>query len=61
MFTHRFRIQLKPDSIKELSRKIHNEITPPAQPQKGFFDGVIFRSAAAAETPVCSIFEVREN
>jgi hypothetical protein len=40
MFTHRVRIQLKPDSFIELSRKIQQEIMPALRLQKGFCRGV---------------------
>jgi hypothetical protein len=39
MFTHRARIQLKPNSFTELSQKIHDKIMPALRLQKGFCDG----------------------
>lgn len=40
MFTHRAKIQLKPNSFIELSQKIHNQIMPALRLQKGFCSGV---------------------
>ena len=40
MYTHRVRIQLKPNSFIELSQKIQTEIMPALQLQKGFCSGV---------------------
>ena len=40
MFTHRARIQLKPNSYTELSQKIQNQIMPALRLQKGFCTGV---------------------
>ena len=40
MFTHRAKIQLKPESFTALSRKIQNEIMPALRLQKGFCSGV---------------------
>ena len=40
MFTHRAKIQLKPNSFIELSQKIHNQIMSALRLQKGFCSGV---------------------
>ena len=40
MFTHRAKIQLKPNSFIELSRQIHDRIMPALRLQKGFCQGV---------------------
>ena len=40
MFTHRAKIQLKPNSFTELSNKIQTEIMPALRLQKGFCSGV---------------------
>jgi hypothetical protein len=40
MFTHRAKIQLKPNSYIELSQKIKDEIMPALRLQTGFCDGV---------------------
>jgi hypothetical protein len=40
MFTHRAKIQLKPNSFIELSQQIHDKIMPALRLQKGFCDGV---------------------
>ena len=40
MFTHRAKIQLKPNSFIELSQQIHNKIMPALRLQKGFCNGV---------------------
>jgi hypothetical protein len=40
MFTHRAKIQLKPNSFIELSRKIQHEIMPALRLQKSFCSGV---------------------
>jgi hypothetical protein len=40
MFIHRAKIQLKPDTFIELSRKIQHEIMPALRLQKGFCSGV---------------------
>lgn len=54
MFTRRVRIQLEPASIKELSRKIHNEITSLPYLQEGFFD-------AATRAPRQHAFAVKST
>jgi hypothetical protein len=40
MFTHRAKIQLKPNSFTELSQQIQNNIMPALRRQKGFCHGV---------------------
>jgi hypothetical protein len=40
MFTHRAKIQLKPNSFTELSQKIEDQIMPALRLQKGFCHGV---------------------
>lgn len=40
MFIHRAKIQLRPDTFTELSRKIESEIMPAVRRQKGFCSGV---------------------
>jgi hypothetical protein len=40
MFTHRAKIQLKPNSFTELSQQIQNKIMPALRLQKGFCAGV---------------------
>ncbi|HEY8560369.1 MAG TPA: hypothetical protein VIL74_08320 [Pyrinomonadaceae bacterium] len=40
MFTHRAKIQLKPNTFTELSQKIHDQIMPALRLQKGFCAGV---------------------
>ena len=40
MFTHHVKIQLKPDTFIDFSRKIQSEIMPALRPQKGFCSGV---------------------
>jgi hypothetical protein len=40
MFTHRAKIQLKPNSFIELSQQIHHKIMPALRLQKGFCHGV---------------------
>jgi hypothetical protein len=42
MFTHRVRIELKPDSLTEFSRIIKSEIMPLVRRQKGFRNGSTF-------------------
>ncbi len=54
MFTHRVKIELKPDSFTALSRKIQSEIMPALRLQQGFCDGVTIiapeRSTATEDT-----------
>ncbi|HEY8559204.1 MAG TPA: hypothetical protein VIL74_02290 [Pyrinomonadaceae bacterium] len=40
MYTHRAKIQLKPNSYIELSQQIKDKIMPALRLQKGFCDGV---------------------
>ena len=40
MFTHRTKIQLKPNSFIELSQQIKDKVMPALRLQKGFCDGV---------------------
>jgi len=40
MFTHRAKIQLKPNSFIELSQKIQNRIMPALRLQQGFCSGL---------------------
>ena len=40
MFTHRAKIQIKPNSFTELSEQVHQRIMPALRLQKGFCSGV---------------------
>src|SRR5947207_6474500 len=61
MFARKVSMQLKPDSIAELTRRFEKEIIPLLRKQKGFQDEINFVSPSGTEAFAISLWERTED
>jgi hypothetical protein len=61
MFTHRAKIQFKPNTFLELSRKIQDEIMPALRLQKGFCSGVTSIDTQWSTATEDTVWETKED
>ena len=61
MFARRVYLQLKPNSVAELTKRLETEIIPLLRKQKGFQDEIAFVGQSGKEAFAISLWDSAEN
>jgi heme-degrading monooxygenase HmoA len=61
MFARRVYLQLKPNSVAELTKRLETEIIPLLRKQKGFQDEIAFVGQGGKEAFAISLWDSAEN
>jgi hypothetical protein len=61
MFARKVSVQLKPNSVAELTQRLEKEVIPLLRKQKGFQDEIMFVTPGEKEAFGISLWENKEN
>ena len=61
MFARRVHIQLKPNSVRELTERLEKDVIPLLRKQKGFQDEITLVRQGGAEAFAISLWDTPEN